>query len=84
MLLEVIVSNTTDGAPPTPEGVADWIDTYGLTFPVLRDEAGDPNLWTYCDGGLPTKVLVDHGMVIDISHADVQEPDIEKLLAKYQ
>lgn len=84
MMLEVIVSNTTDGKPPTEEGVADWIDTYGLTFPVMMDEAGDKNLWLYCDGGLPTKVLVDHGAVISISHADVQEPDVEKLLAKYQ
>ena len=84
MLLEVMVSNTTDQAPPTAEGVSKWIDTYGLSFPVLMDEAGDKNLWTYCDGGLPTKVLLDHGSVIAISHADVQEPDVEKLLAKYQ
>jgi len=84
MMMEVIVSNTTDQKPPTPEGVDDWIKTYGLTFPVMRDEDGDPNLWTYCDGGLPTKVLLDHGDVISISHADVQEPDVEKLLAKYE
>ena len=84
MLVEVMVSNTTDGAPPTVEGVNQWVGDYGMTFPVLRDEDGDPNLWTYCDGGLPTKVLVDHGEVIAISHADVQESDIEKLLAKHK
>ena len=83
MLVEVITHNVTDGAAPTDEDVNDWIDAYGITFPVLRDDADDSNFWTYSDGAFPTKVLLDHDDVIAISHSDVAESDIEDLLSDY-
>lgn len=82
MLVEVLIENN-DRVQPTVPDLGEWADTYKMTFPVLQEEEGEGNFWLYSDGGLPTKVLLDHGSAIDISHKDFNEPEIEDLLSKY-
>ena len=82
MLLELIIENNQN-EPPTQEDLVDWADNYGLTMPVLSD--GDETvMWRYSSGGLPTLVLIDHGMVLESVDEGAHEAEIDALLSKYE
>lgn len=72
-----------DHSPPTLEETKDWADTFGLTFPVLLDDGNFYNSFAMATGqstiGLPLMVLIDHGMVVDMS-MDATTDDAAELL----
>ena len=79
MLIDVVIENERS-KPPSEKELADWADTYGMTFPVLSDEDGV--IWNYAEGGsvgLPFKILMDDGAEI-VSKAP-RDRDISSTLA---
>ncbi len=82
MLIEAIIENN-ESVTPTQDDLVDWADNYGMTFPVVADD-GASVMWRYSDGGLPTLVLIDHGMVLDSVNEGAHESEIDALLSKYE
>lgn len=82
MLLEIIIENN-ETVTPSQDDLVDWADNYDMTMPVLADDGGSV-MWRYSDGGLPTLVLVDHGMVLSSVNEGAHEAEIDALLAKYE
>lgn len=71
------ITNNMEGGTPTVEDLQEWADTYGQTFPVVD---GSAQYWNFGSGGLPTKVLIGRGMVIDSIGEWPEEAEIEALL----
>ncbi len=65
-----------DGSPE------DWASTYGLTFPVLDDNAG--SLWAiYGEGYIPLNIVLDRNMTIRYKTAGYSESAIITTIKKY-
>ena len=47
---------------PTAADISDWVGSFGITHPVLRDVTG--SLTPYAVIGFPTYVVIDRSMVI--------------------
>ncbi len=69
-------ANAIDGSSPeTQVDVFDWSQKFGATYPV----AFDPDLTVaheYLQGGFPTVVLIDHGIVQSIRSGEMPPSDI--------
>jgi len=55
--------------------IQNWINTYDLTYPVLRD----PNngvYWTYGDGYIPYNVVIDQNFKVTYTHSGYSEAAI--------
>jgi hypothetical protein len=54
-----------------------------MDFPVLADPEGT-EFWKYTSGGLPTIVLIDHGVMLSSVNKGAGEADIEELINQYK
>ncbi len=67
MVINAIIENEQRTAP-SQDDLNYWVNTYGLTFPVVAD-AGSTTMWSYASGGgsvgLPFAVLIDRGVVVN-------------------
>lgn len=65
-----------DGSPAT------WATTYGLTFPVLDDDA--ESLWAiFGEGYIPLNIVLDRNMTIRYKKAGYYESEIVAAIKKY-
>jgi peroxiredoxin len=65
-----------DGSP------AVWATTYGLSFPVLDDDA--ESLWAiYGEGYIPLNIILDRNMTIRYKTAGYSESEIVAAIKKY-
>ena len=67
MVINAIIENNERQAP-SQDDLNEWVNTYGLTIPVVAD-AGSTTMWSYASGGgsvgLPFAVLIDRGVVVN-------------------
>lgn len=82
MLMNVIIENN-DSETPSQEDLAGWADNYGMDLPVVADPGGE-QFWKYGSGGLPTIVLIDHGMILESVNEGAGRSEVEALLGKYE
>ena len=76
MFLEVMIEDNNGGTVDQDE-LNEWVDTYGLTMPVISDP-GSTTMWSYANGGsvgLPYMVLLDRGAVVE----EIGNPQISDL-----
>lgn len=70
----------TDGSTPTADQLMEWVDTYGLTHPVVSD----PNFgygWQFMSGSLPSQTLMSAGAELEqIDQYGLGGSDIEEVL----
>lgn len=76
--MDVMIEDNEGGEVDEAE-LNEWADTYGLTIPVVSDP-GSSVLYRYATGsiGLPYKVLIDRGVVVDTISAS--DSDLSALL----
>jgi peroxiredoxin len=71
-----MVTILIDGSPAT------WATTYGLSFPVLDDDA--ESLWAiYGEGYVPLNIIFDRNMTIRYKKAGYTESEIVAAIKKY-
>lgn len=81
MVINAIAENG-DYEPPTQEDLVAWADEYGMTFPVVHDEAwGIENRFRE-DNGIPTISLLGPGAEVVIRDQWVTEAQIEEVLPR--
>ncbi len=81
MFWEVIIQNN-ESAVPSQDDLVEWADTYGLTMPVLADEAGMISSFASGSYGLPYTMVIDRGMVIDENVGTASVSQMDDLLAE--
>lgn len=71
--MDVMIEDNEGGEVDQAE-LDEWASTYGLTIPVVSDP-GSSVLYRYASGsiGLPYKVLIDRGVVIESINASDSE-----------
>ena len=72
MVITLLTGSDTDE-------VAQWVDEFGSTHPVLADTEYIASRWEQ-DGGIPSHHLLAPGAVIEIIDGNVTEDDIVALL----
>lgn len=71
MVMQALYQNN-DGSVPTADELAGWAEQYGLTFPVLADDAGVGNRFEK-DFGIPTLTVIGYGA--EVVAADTYEAE---------
>lgn len=83
MFVEVMIEDVNNGEMDIDE-LNQWVDTYGLTLPVVSDP-GSATMWTYLGGngtvGLPAPVLIDRGSVVASTNYPT-DADIDALIGE--
>lgn len=71
--MDVMIEDN-DGGEVDEAELKEWADQYGLSIPVVSDP-GSSVLYRYATGsiGLPYKVLIDHGVVVESINASDSE-----------
>lgn len=64
-------------------GVEDFIEEYGLTFPIPMDETGEVTSKKYGINGYPASFLIDqNGTVVDVIFSVINREDLERKIDK--
>ncbi len=68
--------------PPTEEVLGQWRDEFGVSFPIVGDEAWAVSNGYEQDGGIPTFSLIGRDMTIRTLDGSHSASEIEQLLAE--
>lgn len=83
MFVEVMIEDV-DGGEMDQDELNQWVDTYGLTLPVVSDP-GSTTMWSYLGGrgtvDLPAPVLIDRGAVVASTNYPT-DADIDALIGE--
>ncbi len=79
MVIDMMIENN-EGNTPSVEDLKWWADEFDVQIPVVADE-GQEVVGHYVSGsyGLPYKVLLDRGVVVDMI-GDATDSDVAELL----
>ena len=74
--------NDNDYEVPDTADLQGWADNYGLTSPVVADDAGVGNRYE-ADGYIPSKTLLGPGAEVLVADGSISESTIEEALTSY-
>lgn len=64
-------------------GIQDFVEEYGLTFPIPMDETGEVTGKKYGVNGYPASFLIDqNGVVVDVIFSVINREDLERKIDK--
>ena len=73
-------AENNESQPPSQEDLQMWVDTYGLTMPVVSDSGWAVNNRFEKDNGIPTQVLLAPGAKLVKVDQMITAEDIEAVL----